>query len=280
MTTHDFKIRQMNRSEVDLATDWAAAEGWNPGIGDAECFYQTDRYGFLVGELNGEPVGCISAVAYNRHFGFIGFYIVKPQFRGQGLGIQLWKAAIARLGSARNIGLDGVIAQQHNYKKFGFQIAYNHLRYQGVGGGVVPPNVVELTNVSFDKVIAYDRQLFPAERSQFLHPWILPRNHTAFGVVKGNLVGYGVIRESRTGFRIGPLFADDEQIAEQLLLALLAKCPDAEVFIDVPDVNKAAIALVKRYGMKPVFETARMYTKGMPCLPINRIFGATTLELG
>jgi ribosomal protein S18 acetylase RimI-like enzyme len=280
MTTDNFKIRQMNRSELDLALDWAADEGWNPGIGDAECFYQTDRYGFFVGELNGEPVGCISAVTYNRHFGFIGFYIVKPEFRGQGLGIQLWKAAIAHLGSARNIGLDGVIAQQDNYKKYGFQIAYNHIRYQGTGGGTVPPNVVELKNVPFPELVTYDRQLFPTERSHFLQSWISPSQRSAFGVVKGKLTGYGVIRESRTGFRIGPLFADDQQTAEQILLALLAKCPDAPVFIDVPDVNKAAIALVQSYGMKPVFETARMYTKGMPCLPINRIFGVTTLEIG
>ncbi|HLA33082.1 MAG TPA: GNAT family N-acetyltransferase, partial [Pseudomonas sp.] len=29
----------MTRAEVDLAIDWAAAEGWNPGLHDADCFY-------------------------------------------------------------------------------------------------------------------------------------------------------------------------------------------------------------------------------------------------
>ena len=281
MTTDNFTVRPMNRSELDLVIEWAADEGWNPGTHDAESFYQVDRCGFLVGELNNEPVGSISAVAYSRHFGFLGYYIIKPQFRGQGFGMKLWRAAMLYLGAERNIGLDGVIAQQENYKKSGFQIAYNHIRYETTGGGVVPDGIVKLTNVPEEELVGYDRELFPAERQQFLRFWIKQPSSAALGVVReGHAVGYGVIRKSRTGFRIGPLFANDEQIAEQLLLALLAFGSDAPVFIDVPDANPEAIKLAQGYGMKPVFETARMYTKEIPNLPINRVFGVTSLELG
>ncbi len=281
MPTNNFTVRPMKRAEVDLAIDWAAAEGWNPGIYDAECFYQTDKCGFLVGELNGEPVGCISAVAYDEHFGFLGLYIVKPQFRGQGFGIQIWKAAMAYLGAKRNIGLDGVIAQQENYKKTGFQLAYRHIRYEGVGGGVVPPGIVELKAVPFEELVAYERKLFPAERSIFLRCWIQQPESAALGILREeHLVGYGVIRACSTGFKIGPLFADNQQIADDLFKALLAKSLDAPVFLDLPDSNSAAIALAQRHKMKPVFETARMYTKEIPNLPINRVFGVTTLELG
>jgi hypothetical protein len=41
-----YQIRTMTRSELDLTVDWAAAEGWNPGLDDAECFFQTDSSGF------------------------------------------------------------------------------------------------------------------------------------------------------------------------------------------------------------------------------------------
>ncbi|WP_193199502.1 GNAT family N-acetyltransferase [Nostoc sp. MG11] len=281
MTRDNFSVRPMNRSEVDLAITWAAAEGWNPGNYDAQSFYQTDKNGFLLGELNDEPVGCISAVAYDQHFGFLGFYIVKPEFRGQGLGMKIWKTAMAYLATDRNIGLDGVIAQQDNYKKSGFQIAYNHIRYEGVGGGVMPPGIVELRTVPFEELLAYDRQLFPSRRSLFLRHWIEQPGSAALGVLKdGYLVGYGVIRSAHTGFRIGPLFANDQKIAKALFQALLAQNPDVPVFIDVPDANLQAIALVQHYGWQPVFQTARMYTKGMPSLPINCVFGVTSLELG
>jgi ribosomal protein S18 acetylase RimI-like enzyme len=281
MTPDNFIIRAMNRSEIDLAISWAASEGWNPGRYDAESFYQTDKNGFLLGELNGEPVACISAVAYDQHFGFLGFYIVKPQFRGQGLGMKIWQTAMHYLDADRNIGLDGVVAQQDNYKKSGFQIAYNHIRYEGVGGGVIPAGIVELKTVPFENLVAYDCQLFPSERSLFLRHWIEQPESTAFGFVEnGYLVGYGVIRSAHTGFRIGPLFANHEQIAEALFQALLAQNPDAPVFIDVPDVNLQAINLVQRYQLQPVLQTGRMYTKEIPSLPINRVFAVTSLELG
>ncbi|MUG98719.1 GNAT family N-acetyltransferase [Scytonema sp. UIC 10036] len=281
MTIDNFTVRPMKRSELDLIIDWAAVEGWNPGIYDAECFYQADRCGFFVGELNNELVASISAVAYSKHFAVIGFYIVKPQFRGRGFGVKMWRAAMAYLGTERNISIDGVLAQQENYQKSGFQIAYRHTRYEAKGGGVVPESIVELKTVPFEKLVAYDRELFPAERKQFLRLWINQSNSNALGVVRdGHIVGYGVIRPSYTGLRIGPLNADDEQIAEQLLLALLAFGTEARVFLDVPDANPEAIKLAQRYGMKPVSEVARMYNKEIPNLPINRVFAVTSLEVG
>ncbi|KAB8331917.1 GNAT family N-acetyltransferase [Scytonema tolypothrichoides VB-61278] len=281
MTIDNFIVRPMKRSELDLVIDWAALERWNPGIYDAECFYQADQCGFFVGELNNELVASISAVAYSKHFAVIGFYIVKPQFRGRGFGMKMWRAAMAYLGTERNISIDGEIAQQKNYQKSGFQITYRHIRYEAVGGGLAPDGIVELKSVPFEKLVAYDQELFPAERKQFLRLWINQPNSAALGVVRdGHVVGYGVILQSYTGFRIGPLNADDEQIAEQLLLALLAFASDASVFLDVPDANSEAIQLAQRYGMKPVSEVARMYNKEIPNLPINRVFAVTSLEVG
>lgn len=281
LTTENFIVRPMKRKEMDLVISWAEAEGWNPGIYDAESFYQSDPQGFFLGELDGEPVGSISAVAYDRHFGVVGFYIVKPQFRGRGFGIKLWQTAMSYLGSERNIGLDGVIAQQENYKKSGFKIAYNHIRYETVGGGVVPPGIVELKTLPFEELVAYDRPFFPAERALFLRHWIEQPESAALGVIRDkHLVGYGVVRKSSAGFRIGPLFANDEQIACELFQALAAKSKNAKVFLDVPDANPEAIALAQRYGMQPTFPTARMYTLSFPNLPINRVFAVTSLEVG
>lgn len=107
MTEQKYLIRTMTAAEIALAVDWAAAEGWNPGHQDADCFYQGDRQGFFVGLLDGEPIATISAVKYNQEFGFIGFYIVKPEYRGQGYGWQIWQRALDYLQGC-NIGLDGV----------------------------------------------------------------------------------------------------------------------------------------------------------------------------
>lgn len=125
-----FQIQTMSRPQIDFAVELAAAEGWNPGLHDAECFYRADPQGFLVGTLQGRPIGCISAVSYQGTFGFVGFYIVIPELRGQGYGIQLWRAAMQRL-QGHTIGLDGVIEQQANYARSGFRLAYRNIRYEG-----------------------------------------------------------------------------------------------------------------------------------------------------
>ena len=38
MDSRPLAVRRMTESELALALDWAADEGWNPGLSDAECF--------------------------------------------------------------------------------------------------------------------------------------------------------------------------------------------------------------------------------------------------
>src|SRR5690242_8300491 len=125
MSNPSLQIGTATRAELDLMVEWAAAEGWNPGLADADCFHAADPGGFLVGRLNGEPIGCISVVEYEPVFGFLGFYIVKPALRGQGHGLRIWQAGMTRLAN-RVVGLDGVIAQQENYKRSGFVLAHRN----------------------------------------------------------------------------------------------------------------------------------------------------------
>ncbi len=280
MSESAFAIRTMTPADLETAVEWAAGEGWNPGLDDTEAFRAADPDGFLIGELGGEPVGCVSVIAYGNDFGFLGFYIVRPEFRGKGYGIRIWQAGMERL-KGRNIGLDGVAAQQDNYRRSGFQYAYANERFEGTGGGTAPGDVVELSDVPFGQVAAYDRTIFRAPRESFLRAWIERPGGRALGVTEGGaLRGFGVIRPCRSGHKVGPLFADTPEIAERLFANLIAGVPGDPVFLDVPRPNAAAVALVQRHGMAPVFETARMYTRGDPGVPVERVFGVTTFELG
>ena len=99
--------------------------------------------GYFAGILDGEMVSSISAVSYGKDFGFIGFYIVKPGYRGQGYGLAVWKAAMRYLGN-RTIGLDGVLAEEKTYEKSGFKTIYHNIRFEGVGGGFRPDCVEPL----------------------------------------------------------------------------------------------------------------------------------------
>ncbi|MFI3155081.1 MAG: GNAT family N-acetyltransferase [Methylococcaceae bacterium] len=280
----NYVIRCMTRPELDVALAWAKREGWRPGVHDAEHFYGADPNGFFIGLLDDQPIACISGVKYADDFGFIGFYIVKPEWRNQGFGIRLWQTAMNYL-QGRNIGLDGVIEQQHNYQKSGFHIACRHVRYQGAYSIEKPVSaaaIVEIDRVPFKDLLQYDSRYFPAPRAGFLQSWIQQKQGAALAIAAENkITGYGVIRACDGGFRIGPLFADSYNDAEPLLAALLSRIPrNSDFFMDIPEPNQDALKLVAGYSMQAVFETARMYTQKNPLIDLNGLFAVTSLELG
>ncbi|GLR84692.1 GNAT family N-acetyltransferase [Bradyrhizobium iriomotense] len=277
----DLQIRAMRADDIVLAADWAAAEGWNPGCSDAGCFAVVDPSGFLIGEIDGEPVATVSCVNYDDRFAFLGFYIVRSELRGRGYGLRIWNAAIAHAGP-RVIGLDGVVAQQDNYRKSGFTLAYANIRYGGiVAAPAQPTDVVALDKIPLALIETDDATVFPASRSAFLRVWISAPGHIGRALMRdGKLAGWGVIRPCRHGHKIGPLVADDRAGAEVIMRALLAGAGGGEVFLDVPGVNREAVALAESFGLAPTFETARMYTGAIPPLQLDRLFGVTSFELG
>ena len=89
-----FRIRAMSAADmVAITVPWMAAEGWNPGLHDAETFVAADPAGFLLGELDGEPIATVSGVRYSDDFAFLGCYIVRDSFRGRGYG-QIGRAPV------------------------------------------------------------------------------------------------------------------------------------------------------------------------------------------
>ena len=282
MRINDYEIQKMTLEDLKTAVNWAAREGWNPGLHDAECFFEADDSGFFKGVIDGEMVSSISVVKYDAEFAFLGFYIVRPEYRGKGLGYSIWNESLKGM-EGFCIGLDGVVAQQENYRKSGFRFAYKNTRFRGVSQGQNPTPVQtkDALQIPMDGVAEFDERFFPTERKGFLRKWL---NHAATSrpyVEDGEIKGYGVLRKCLNGFKFGPLFAENGCIARIVFAEILDTIPAGEeFFLDVPEPNREGLSLVREYGMEPVFETARMYTNKMPDLPTEKIFGVTTFELG
>ena len=279
-----YEVRTMGRADLDRALDWAAAEGWNPGFDDARAFQAADPLGFFMGWRESEPAAAISVVAYDPGFAFVGLYLVRPEYRGRGFGLALWNEALKRR-PAKLVGLDGVVAQQANYARSGFRLAYRNIRFGGpapsAAGGATDVILRPARTLPFDRLAAYDRRCFPAPRAAFLSLWLSPLAGAAIAAERdGEIAGFGAIRACQKGYKIGPLFADDAAVADQIFLALAARAGGETLYLDVPEPNAAALGLAERYALKPAFETARMYTGDAPAIDLPRVFGVTTFELG
>lgn len=278
-----FEIATASADDVVRVMGWASDEGWNPADTDRFAFHAMDPGAFLMGRLDDEPVACISVTRYGAGFGFLGCYIALPTVRGRGYGIKVWNAGMKRL-AGRNVGLDGVVAQQGNYRKSGFRHAWNNVRHEGMPEPVAPPRGVRLVDarsLPFDRLAAYDRRFFPEARDSFLAPWItLPERAALVAMQDGEIAGFGVIRAAVAASRIGPLYAGSTAIAAALMTGLVRAMPGKPVAVDMPDFNAAGTHLAGQLGLAPAFETARMYTGVEPEIDREGLFGVASFELG
>lgn len=266
-------IRLLDLAEIQVLLDWAAIEGWNPGLNDAVAFQATDPTGFFGAFVDGVMVAGIAAVAYDDSFGFIGLYICHPAWRGQGHGKAVWDAGMAYLGN-RTIGLDGVPEQQGNYASMGFVHANDTVRMSGRLPGA-PAGDADEPAVDIDDFRFFDRQCFPAQRSAFLEHWIGPPNKSSAHRTAGKTDGYAVLRPCVDGCKLGPLFAEAPSIAIALLEA-----QSGLIHIDVPAAQTGFLTVLSSRGFTTGFRTARMYRGIPPAIQMSRVFGISSLELG
>jgi len=281
-----FNFVKLTREHVDTLIKWADEEGWNPGPYDAEVYWQTDPDSFYGFFDNNEMVAGGSIVSYNNEFGFMGFFIVKPEYRSKGIGKKLWylrrDTLLKRINSGASIGMDGVVDMQPFYNRGGFKIAFRDLRYEGMGKEyLIDKNIFPIEENDYDKILNYDRVCFGFSRPQFMLNWLKMPEVKAFKYIEDyKLKGFAVLRKANKGYKICPLFADTQQIAEELFKACSSAAKDEPFYLDIPIINVEAKQLVDKYNMEYVFECARMYYGNPPDVPVNKIFGITTFELG
>ncbi len=280
MTADAAQFRPMARAEMDRALDWAAAEGWNPGLDDAEAFYATDPGGVFAAQVAGEMVAAITLVRHSADLAFLGLYLCAPAWRGRGIGHGLWSHALAQAGSAR-VGLDGVAAQEPNYRREGFARHGATHRFEGVWTAAPDPAVRPVTPRDVPHLIACDAAANGFAKPAFLAWWLLDTvtRRTLVLEEAGAVAGFTTVRRCRTGSKVGPLVAQNMGVAERLLGACAAVAEDGTLVVDVPDAWPELMAWCQAQGLTSSFATARMY-RGEAPMPGDWYATPATLELG
>ncbi|KAF9107688.1 hypothetical protein BGX27_008639 [Mortierella sp. AM989] len=267
----DLVIEKCTREQAqELFYSWAQKEQWNP-CADGQTikvFHDTDPEGFLSGKINEDGkdvvVSIITAIRFRDDQAWVGYYIASPEYRGRGYGIETFNKALEHVGHDRqSVGLDGVMAQVHNYKKSGFtEVAWQNDRRHGSIKDLIEHREQELTekiikseipglvNLSDDQV---DLEQLPGieerftglKRPDFVKNWAKfhtdhPELHRFGAAVlstdgtkdkksdKPIILGYGCVRPAENSYRVGPLFASTPEIAKLLLVKLACEVEQAE----------------------------------------------------
>jgi ribosomal-protein-alanine N-acetyltransferase len=289
-------IRPLQSADIPTVTGWARREGFAPGVGDVAIYRQTDRQGLWVGWLGDEPVGCIAGVRYNAAYGFIGLFLVVPDQRGRGYGVQLWKQALAHLADVPCVGLEAAPDRIDDYAGWGFAPASPTTRWQRLadaGANATPPPagqeppwcLLEGGAIPAAAVQRFDAEREPSPRPHFLRQWLQHPAGTVLALVDraGACHGFGRVRPcllaDGDGWRLGPLVADSPTAARALLEGLLQRHPGT-VLIDAPGANAAAAPLLASLGFTPASRTLRMYRGVPPAVSLADVYGLACLELG
>lgn len=276
------RCRRMRRAELDVALDWAAEEGWNPGSEDADAFWAADPGGFFVAEAQGAPVAAISVVRHGPDFAFLGLYLCRPSHRGRGIGLALWRHGLAHAGG-RVVGLDGVPEQQENYARSGFRRAGETVRHVGTLRPARLGGIREASAGDVDGLVALEAAASGARKPAYMAAWFAgaPRRRTLVRERDGEPTCAVTVRSCRSGAKIGPLVAPDAACALVMARAAAA-CVPGPHSIDVPQEGAAFGAMLRADGLAPTFRTARMYL-GAPVPPgtgTAKLFAVASLELG
>ena len=282
----DLHFQKLDLEGVKTLVKWAEEEGWNPGPHDADVYFATDPDGYYGYFVDRELIAGGAIVSYNNEFGFMGLFIVKPEYRDNGIGRKIWyqrrDTLLKRLNEGASIGMDGVIAMQPFYNKGGFEIAFRDERYERIGTEFdTDKNISPISENDFESILEYDKQCFGFSRPQFMKPWLkLPGNKTFKYVEDGKVKGFAIVRKAVKGHKVCPLFADNEFIADELYKACLNSVIGEPLYLDIPVTNPKAVELIKKYNATYVFECARMYYGNPPEVEFNKVFGLTTFEIG
>ncbi|XP_063970895.1 uncharacterized protein LOC135157833 [Lytechinus pictus] len=293
-TNHDgFKVRQLHEKESASLANSQTTEGSRLTNEDLKLFHRVDPEGFFVALDNaGDIVGTIGAVRWTDRLGFIGFCHAGEQAKDKIKGVEeaLWMAAMEHLGD-RNVGIEVDASEAEKCSQLGFQEAWRSGCYKGVGVSLLPEAqstkiVRRITEMPFSKVAYFDEDLFDLQRMKFLYRWANidpPAGHSYALSENENVMGYGVMRQLNLTkkYRIAPLYCQHTAVAQVLLLALLHNIPDQTVYIDSPLSNPSFTRILTTdLKMEQIGERVRMYTKGDPGMPLQKMFGTLGSDLG
>src|SRR5690348_2237390 len=170
------RLRTMTEADIPEGMRLKEVSGWNQTTQDWKRFLNASPLGCLVAEVDSRVVGTAATIPYEDKFAWIGMVLVDPEYRGRGIGTRLLEKAIAYLDETKipTMKLDATPQGRPLYEKLGFVKEYEIERVILERGPEQLPNSRvtsvqgRISNAERETVVARDRELFGANRSDLL----------------------------------------------------------------------------------------------------------------
>lgn len=260
----DFRL--LTIADLEGALTLSSTAGWNQQLADWRMLLTLAPRG-SVAVFDGERIVGTSIGIDYEGFGWIAMMLVDPAYRGRGLGRRLLESAMNAIPPDRPVRLDATPMGRPLYQSFSFEdeallsrhVAEPSARRAATEGG--SNDVHALTGADLGTISERDRQAFGGNRGVVLE-WALDRAPQYARVVGGerNRRQYCFGRQGRLFDQIGPVVADDDETARQLVTAALPGAEGRAVVIDAFDSRGVFTGWLKSCGFRverPLFRMCR-----------------------
>jgi len=269
-------IRPMTLADIDTVMPWASSEGWLYTVSDIKAFFTIDPNGSFVAETEGKPRAFVMIIKLGD-YAFIPMIYVDKECRNNKVAFQLYMNASMYFEDCCR-GSDIAFDKLEKAKNLGFKLFCEisiFCKKAEKAHDPLPKNLVDLRSVPVELARAYDREVYGYDRKGYTAALMEERNNHGLGVMKdGKLVGMGILRQmtKADSYALGPLYADDKEIAKQLVEQLQDLVVGKEIYLPVFKTQQDAMTL---YNGWPVYTTElRMYTgDNLPKMDSSRIYG-------
>jgi len=242
------------------------ASGWNQTIGDWGLLLSLGPGLFRVAVLEGRVVASGGAVRYGEALAWICMILVEPGHRGHGLGTRVFDEVLDRVrplldrGALRALGLDATPAGRGIYLQRGFVDGPGlvRLRAEPATGGPTPEAVHHLDASDVDAVLGVDRVVFGADRGGVLIRALAEAPDLARVVHAGRVRGYCFGRHGDHSDHVGPVVAEDPDLARDLVAACRS-VPRARPLIVDARAEPDWLAALGELGFRKQRSFTRMY---------------------
>ena len=259
----------LSPSELADAGALVAEAHWNQLAADWRIF-AAQGHVYAVQTAQGRIIATAATLPHGGRFAWISMVLVAGEYRRRGLATQLMRRAVDDLTAASLVPLlDATPDGREVYRRLGFADSWGLqrlVRREPCTAAFAPPagvTIRPIADADWPALIAYDAAAFGAERGAML-AGLRGRLPAAelIATREGRVVGFSLGRDGRLAAQIGPLTADNDDIARALAARALDRI-DEPVFVDLADAKSELRSYLDISG----FTVARPFTR--------MVYGAT-----
>ena len=258
-------IRRMQPEDLTEGLRLTQAQSWSYRLEDWSLHLRLGK-GWVACDAGGRVLGTALWWPYGERYATVGLVLVDPHQQGKGIGRKLMNVVMED-AAARSLQLVATRAGMRLYEQCGFREHGAICQHQGVAGATTLPleagaaSLCAVTSAELAAIARWDSEAFGTDRTSVLAA-VLAGGEGLLARRHGHLAGYALVREAGRGTTIGPVVAQDEGLAIEMIACLLQR-RSGIMRLDVPADATVLRSWLESNGIACI-DTAAVMIRGTP----------------